>query len=274
MVIMKLFQQALYGMLIKSELLSRIFAAWGHLNYSCLCNNIVKISPSVTIYIACVEHEHLARRVNNLELCTNINHALIRHKHPIQKLVYLQSAGDNKTEKMCDVWDEWFCLEFQVKNLYNKTVQKSKCCTVTYGMEMQVFFRASEFMQTIKRPSLFLTTLNAYESVDSLWASIFTGCCTNTGCQEHIIAILQEVNIIGWDDVRPRCEKELLEVQEVQLWVVAEEQIVALMDQGQEVLDQALFEDKLVWCHIPYSEPNFPSLSSSIFQLCMSHGIC
>ncbi|KAG1739499.1 hypothetical protein EDD22DRAFT_959367 [Suillus occidentalis] len=24
-------------------------------------------------------------------------------------------------------------------------------------------------------------------------------------------------------------------------------------------------------CHIPYSEPNFPSLSSSIFQLCMSH---
>jgi hypothetical protein len=24
-------------------------------------------------------------------------------------------------------------------------------------------------------------------------------------------------------------------------------------------------------CHIPYSEPNFPSLSSSIFLLCMSH---
>ncbi|KIK34921.1 hypothetical protein CY34DRAFT_17382 [Suillus luteus UH-Slu-Lm8-n1] len=123
-------------------------------------------------------------------------------------------------------------------------------------------------------------TLNAYESVDSLWASTFTGCRTNTGCQERVIAILQEVDIIGWDDVRPRCEKELLEAQELardaeallqsvtnlegaysdrlktdcaqlvsraQLWVVTEEQMIALMDQGQEVLDQALIEDKLVW---------------------------
>lgn len=122
--------------------------------------------------------------------------------------------------------------------------------------------------------------MNAYESVDSLWASTFTGCRTNTGCQECIIAILQEVDIIGWDDVRPRCEKELLEAQELardaeallqsvtnlegaysdrlktdcaqlvsraQLWVAAEEQMIVLMDQGQEVLNQALIEDKLVW---------------------------
>lgn len=113
-----------------------------------------------------------------------------------------------------------------------------------------------------------------------MWASTYTGCRTNTGCQDRVIAILQEVDIIGWDDVRPGCEKELLEaralardaealVQSVtnlegpysdrlktdcaqilsrtQLWVAAEEQMIALMDQGQEVLDQALFEDKLVW---------------------------
>jgi hypothetical protein len=106
------------------------------------------------------------------------------------------------------------------------------------------------------------------------------GCHTNTGCQDHIIAILQEVDIIGWDDVRPGCEKELLEAQALarnaealvqsvtnfegpysdrlktdcaqilsrtQLWVAAEEQMIALMDQGQEVLNQVLFKDKLVW---------------------------
>ncbi|KAG2740849.1 hypothetical protein P692DRAFT_20880632 [Suillus brevipes Sb2] len=157
--------------------------------------------------------------VNDLEQRANINCTLIRHKHPIRKLVYLQSAGDDETKKMYDVWEEWFCLEFQVG-----------------------------------------VTLNAYESVDSLWASTFAGCRTNTGCQEHVIAILQEVDIIGdaeallpsvtnlegaySDQLKTDCAQL---VSRAQLWVVAEEQIVALMDQGQEVLDQALFEDKLVW---------------------------
>ncbi|KAG1794532.1 uncharacterized protein HD556DRAFT_1442720 [Suillus plorans] len=123
-------------------------------------------------------------------------------------------------------------------------------------------------------------TLNAFESLDLLWASTYTGSRTNTGCQDHVIAVLQDVDVQGWDLVRPVCEKELLEAWDLvrdvevlvrsvanlegpysdqvqtecaqllsrtQLWLAAEEQIIFLMDQGQEVLDEALYEEKLVW---------------------------
>jgi hypothetical protein len=56
-------------------------------------------------------------------------------------------------------------------------------------------------------------TLNAYEMLDSLWASTYTGCCINTGCQDCIIAVLQEVDSIEWDRVRPHLEGELTEAR-------------------------------------------------------------
>lgn len=123
-------------------------------------------------------------------------------------------------------------------------------------------------------------TLNAYEMLDSLWASTYTGCRTNTGCQDRVIAVLQEVDSVEWDRVRPRLEGELTEARELaknaevlvhsvadldgpcsgklqteclrllhrtQLWVAAEEEIIHLMDQGQEILDNALCENKLIW---------------------------
>lgn len=123
-------------------------------------------------------------------------------------------------------------------------------------------------------------TLNAYETLDSLWASTYTGSRTDIGCQERVIAVLQEVDSIEWDRVRPRLEEELVEARvlakdaealmssvtdlegpcsgklkfectrllcRTQLWVAAEEEIICLMDQGQEVLDDALYQDKLVW---------------------------
>jgi len=123
-------------------------------------------------------------------------------------------------------------------------------------------------------------TLNAYETLDSLWASTYTGSRTNIGCQERVFAVLADIDIRGWNVVRPGCEKELLEARDLakeaealvcsvtnldgpcsmqlktectrllhrmQLWVAAEEQIISLVDQGPDVLDETFNENKLVW---------------------------
>lgn len=113
-----------------------------------------------------------------------------------------------------------------------------------------------------------------------MWASTYTGCRTNTGCLERVSAVLEDVDVRGWDVIRPTCEKELSEARvlakdaealvhsvsnldgpcsdqikaecirllcRTQLWVTAEEELISLMDQGADVVDQALGEAKLVW---------------------------
>ncbi|KAG1878452.1 hypothetical protein C8R48DRAFT_768010 [Suillus tomentosus] len=124
-------------------------------------------------------------------------------------------------------------------------------------------------------------TLDAFHTMEDLWTRTYTGGSRNhNGCEPRIIALLQNVDEQGWSAVRPGFAGELAEarilLEEVEtlassvtnlegpctvqlmteclrllcrarLWLASEEEILRLMDEGPDVLDNALFTNNLVW---------------------------
>ncbi|KAG2117053.1 uncharacterized protein F5147DRAFT_768437 [Suillus discolor] len=124
-------------------------------------------------------------------------------------------------------------------------------------------------------------TLDAFHTMEDLWTRTYTGGSRNhNGCEPRIIALLQNVDEQGWSAVRPGFAGELAEarilLEEVEtlassvtnlegpctvqlmtecsrllcrarLWLASEEEILRLMDEGPDVLDDALFTNNLVW---------------------------
>jgi len=126
-------------------------------------------------------------------------------------------------------------------------------------------------------------TLDAYETTDEIWSRTYTGGSRNhNGCQHRVDAILQDIDVRGWSDIRPGFLVEVSEARTLQkdadelvtvvtnfegpcaahlktecsrllcitrLWLAAEEEILSLMDKDQEALEAALLKNALVWQH-------------------------
>lgn len=123
-------------------------------------------------------------------------------------------------------------------------------------------------------------TLDAFEAMEEMWTRTYTGSRNHNGCLDRVIAVLQDVDERGWDVVRPEfmgqlsLSRDFVKEAEAlstlvenlhgpctpqlktecsrllcfaRLWLTSEEEILCLMEQGQDVLDEALFADKLIW---------------------------
>lgn len=117
--------------------------------------------------------------------------------------------------------------------------------------------------------------------MEDLWAETYNGGSRNhNGCEPRVIALLQDVDERGWSTVKPGFLAELAKARVLcenaealassvanlegpctvqlktecshllhrsHLWLASEEEILQLMDQGTDVLDDALFGNNLVW---------------------------
>lgn len=124
-------------------------------------------------------------------------------------------------------------------------------------------------------------TLDAFETLNDISSRMYTGSSRNhNGCQDRVCAVLHNIDVQGWSLVRPQFLEELTRahtllkdaeelstsvakfegpcttylksecsrvLRTTHLLLAAEEEILSLADQDPEVLDDALFNHRLVW---------------------------
>lgn len=116
--------------------------------------------------------------------------------------------------------------------------------------------------------------------MEDMWTCTYTGCRNHNGCWDRFVVVSQAVDERGWDVVRPEFMGELTVAQDftkeaealstlvdnlngpctqqlksecshllrfARLWLTSEEEILCLMEQGQDILDEAFFAEKLIW---------------------------
>ncbi|KAG1789134.1 uncharacterized protein HD556DRAFT_1447198 [Suillus plorans] len=100
--------------------------------------------------------------------------------------------------------------------------------------------------------------LDAFETLNDISSRMYTsGSRNHNGCQDRVCAVLHNIDVQGWNLVRPQFLEELTwartllkDAEELSTLVAkfeAEEEILSLADKDPEVLDDALFNYRLVW---------------------------
>lgn len=124
-------------------------------------------------------------------------------------------------------------------------------------------------------------TQDAFDTLGEISSRMYTGGSRNhNGCQDRVGAVLQDIDERGWNLIRPEFLEQLSQAHTLlkdaeelstlvanfqgpcttylkaeclrvlrtsRLWVAAEEEILCLADQDPQALDDALFNDRLVW---------------------------
>ncbi|KAG0692572.1 hypothetical protein DFH29DRAFT_1008432 [Suillus ampliporus] len=136
------------------------------------------------------------------------------------------------------------------------------------------------YSEAVNNGGIMEATLNAFQAMEEMWTRTYTGCRNHNGCQDRVVAVLQDVDERGWDVVRPEFMGQLTVAQDfmkeaealstlvdnfngpctpqlkteclhllgfARFWLTSEEEMLRLMEQGQDVLEEAFFAEKLIW---------------------------